>query len=120
MHATLVLFGVQDRNVEVIEWFCGVGHVVQGCSENSLAALGYDRDRSAQQDMVTDDGFLLALVLVLSLARFGTQHFATVCSSWVWMAWAQKLDAALLHPWGYHDLRLAAETLWLLGHASWD
>ena len=99
MHATLVLFGVQDRNVEVIEWFCGVGHVAQGCSENSLAALGYDRDRSAQQDMLTDDGFLLALVLVLSLARFGTQHFATVCSSWVWMAW-DKTGRSIATPMG--------------------
>ena len=45
-----------------------------------------------------------------------SQRFVPAGYGWL----GTKLDAALLHPWGYHDLRLAAETLWLLGHASWD
>ena len=95
----VVTFGLPSPHLSVIEWFSGVESVVRGCQEQGLAAYGYDYEKSASHDFMTAEGFVVAMELARSLRDYGLQHWATRCSSWVWIAW-DKCGRSLSSPMG--------------------
>ena len=70
-----------------VEYFAGVKSITRAYQKNRLLAYGYDIAHGREEDILTDAGFMLALLLALSVCEGkGTSHFATVCSTWVWMS----------------------------------
>ena len=71
-----------------MEYFSGVGTIHTAFSKNGLSAQGFDIIRNAQYESIsTATGFLTALNLVRRMrTALAMAHFATVCSSWVWLS----------------------------------
>lgn len=74
-----------------MEFFSGVGSVHRAFAQRGFCAAGFDiinvPDHPEFQSITTDCGFMSALQLIrrLRTAR-GLSHWATVCSSWIWMS----------------------------------
>ena len=84
-------WGVAD--IDFIEWFAGVGMVHKAFERRGFVSLAYDinqflgdRDVSDFNDFCNVRGLLLACRWLSRQRWGGASHWATVCSTWVWLS----------------------------------
>ena len=63
-----------------------MGAVWRNMNLLDLPAVGYDIDHSPLQDFLTTAGLVTAVQWCRRLVSGGGTHWATVCSTWVWMS----------------------------------
>ena len=81
------LVGPVTRDAHCVEYFSGVGNVAGAYSEHGMKALTYDIiDSFSFQNLNSPEGFVTALHFGLRLLEKGLGHWATVCSTWVFMS----------------------------------
>ena len=69
------------------ELFSGVASVVKGFQQEGLVAAEYDFCRnSVMENILSSEGLLTAINLLRCTRPRGLAHFATVCSSWVYLS----------------------------------
>lgn len=96
-------------NVDVIEFFSGVGNLVRAMVDGSLVALPYELLRSQEaMDILKPAGFAVACVMALRLRSNGLAWFGTVCSSWVFLCSATSERTKFL-PMGNESLSWVRE-----------
>ena len=91
MNILLFLFGssqtINSRNLYNIEFFVGVSAIQRAALDLQLASCRYDiifnQDSNDVNSLV---GFLTAVQLCRRLKKGALAHFATVCSTWVWIS----------------------------------
>ena len=73
--------------LDFIEWYSGVGQIRDAMLRRGYAACGFDigEDR-CYEDFTSACGMLAAIQLFRALRYGGAHHWATVCSSWIWMS----------------------------------
>ena len=74
-----------------MEFFSGMGEVQRAFNQNGCKARGFDiinhPGYSDVESITTDEGFCTALQYIRRLKTAkGLAHWATVCSTWVWMS----------------------------------
>ena len=80
-------FPLIPRDVQCVEYFSGVGQVAKAFREASLNTRTFDIIADADlQNLNTSAGLVTALALALSLAARGVAHWATVCSTWIFLS----------------------------------
>ena len=90
--AFLLMFGPVAPSVDMLEWFSGVGVVFESCKDMEFVSMGFDianGGAGGRHGFLSDHGMTTAFFYSLSMKTHGLQHWATVCSSWVWIAWSQ-------------------------------
>jgi len=91
------------RTLDVLEVFSGRGHLWQACSASGLSARGFDNRQAWEEDLTLFDGYMLLLLLVLSVKEGGLIWLAPPCSWWIFLSqhnhqrkaanqWAGKVD----------------------------
>ena len=75
-----------SRNFKCVEYFSGVGNVARAFDSRNLRSRTYDVIDDPREDLNTPEGLLMALFLACCLMPGGLAHWATVCSSWVFMS----------------------------------
>ena len=75
-----------QRTLDVLEVFSGRGHLWQACSDSGLSARGFDNRQAWEEDVTLFDGFMLLLLLVLSVKEGGLIWLAPPCSWWVFLS----------------------------------
>ena len=74
------------RQNSCVEFFSGAAVITKAFKEKGHVASEYDNQRSAiQEDILTCEGMLTCLEHARGIVQGGLAHWATVCSSWVWM-----------------------------------
>ena len=66
-----------------VEFFDGVGMIWQRARQLGLKARGFGVDRGPHEDVLTDEGVMVAIRRVRSIVAGGMSCWATPCSSWV-------------------------------------
>ena len=96
-------------SLDCVELFSGVGQITSKFTQSGLAALGYDivNDKS-NHDLCSVQGFVFALICVMRLSTDGLAWFATVCSSWIWLARAST-SRTTGRPLGFNDTQSTIE-----------
>ena len=97
--AMILNFGPPVATLQVIEWFSGIENIIKACQEVGIKSFGYDYAKDETHNMLSAEGFIVAMELARSLQDGGLQHWATVCSSWVWLAW-DKCGRSIARPMG--------------------
>ncbi len=96
-----------ERNLDCVEFFCGVGSIVRAARLAGLQAEGYDKARQAGvanlpasscEDITTKSGFLNALRLLQRVRHGGLVWFAPMCNSFNWLCRHQS-QRALENAW---------------------
>ena len=89
----MTLNPVMDRNFSAVEFFSGVATIASAfnsCVElttRGLTAKTYDIiDDATHQNLNTPAGLLTALWFASRICRGGLSHWATVCSTWIFMS----------------------------------
>ena len=78
--------GSQGDALDYIEFFSGVGNVHKAFAERGHASVAFDEVNDAhRQDFLGHAGILTCVQLLRRLRCGGGTHWATVCSSWVWV-----------------------------------
>ena len=78
--------GSHDDSLDYIEFFSGVGNVQKAFAEHGHASVAFDTVNDAhRQDFLSRAGILTCVQWLRRLRCRGGTHWATVCSSWVWM-----------------------------------
>lgn len=80
--------GIVDNQsaLQCVEFFAGQGAVSLALQDRGWATAQFERDGGpSTQDMLTIDGFVNAIALILRLQPGGLVWFGIVCSSWVWL-----------------------------------
>ena len=73
--------------LECIEYFCGVAYISSTFEGAGFPSLGYDILKDPlHNNLCSPAGFIYALFSMLCLSSDGLAWFATVCSSWTWLA----------------------------------
>ena len=73
--------------VNAVEGFSGVGRIDTAFKEMGYAAHGFDIDHHRCFESInSDEGFCTLIYWILCLSPLGLAHFATVCSTWVWVS----------------------------------
>ena len=96
--------GVSDaQDLDFIEYFAGVSSIVRGVRQRGYRAVGYDVEfDNVGQDINSDKGYMTAVQWMRRLrGGLGGAHFATVCSTWVWISRAST-RRSLSEPLGAH------------------
>jgi len=122
MEAALERFRQVDRDLDVVEGFCGVGAVYRNALRRRFSAAGFDKHRVpgrtdsalalSSEDLASEAGFMNALSLVARLRRGGLLWLAPVCASWVWMNLLRTMRCAANSYYGdesYGPVRLGNE-----------
>ena len=80
--------GAPLHGLVLVEWFSGVESPTRAFESYGFTALGFDIDKSKVfMDIINWTGFIQAVRLGRRIVPYkGLQHFATVCSTWVWMS----------------------------------
>ena len=102
LNAMVFLASVADltKEYDCAEYFSGVGHVGGSFVERGYMAALYDIDRSGDfEDLTKPEGFLTAVTTTIKCKPGALAHWATVCSSWVWVCRATT-KRSLLNPHG--------------------
>ena len=76
----------QEKQLDVVEFYSGLGRIASWgtkCGYN-CATFGY-KDNHIMEDALGIEGFLTLLRLTMSIREEGLAHWATVCSSWVFL-----------------------------------
>ena len=73
-----------QQTLDHVEFFAGFGNVTRAFRDAGLSALSYElkQDRT-YQNILTDPGFIAAMVYILKLKPGACMLAAPVCSSWV-------------------------------------
>ena len=80
--AYLVRHGrVQPGSLDAVEYYAGAKTWASELRQAGYRVATFELKDG--EDILTDEGFLTALALLLSLAPGGVGHWAVVCSSWV-------------------------------------
>lgn len=82
------------RSLDVLEVFSGQGRLHQACQALGFAARGFDNAYNWQEDINTFDGFMLLLLLVLSIRQGGLLWLAPPCSWWIFLSHSNHQRAA--------------------------
>ena len=89
--------------IECIEYVSGVGNIKTKFHNAGFPALGYDIEYDLDNnDLCSTQGFIFALVCMMRLAPDGLAWFATVCSSWIWLA-SNSTRRTRANPLGRND-----------------
>ena len=76
-----------DADLDLVEFFCGIGVHTRTYLSAGLSAVGYDILRDGKfMNMCSDLGMLVAITLAKRLGARAVVWLATVCSSWSWMS----------------------------------
>ena len=74
------------RTLDVLEVFSGAGNLWKACAAMGLAARGFDNRQSVEEDVGLFDGFMLLLLLVMSVKEGGLIWLAPPCSWWIFLS----------------------------------
>ena len=75
-----------STSIDFIEFFSGCGQIRDAMIRRGHNACGYDiGDHSTYENLNGAHGLLCAIQLMRLLRTHGGLHWATVCSSWVWI-----------------------------------
>jgi len=75
-----------EQDTDYIEFFAGVAAVKRHVASMGWKALAYDVDyHSKLHNILGKEGFLTAVQWLRRLRVHGGTHWATVCSTWVWI-----------------------------------
>ena len=89
-----------EPHLDGIEYFAGASTIQSQMLAHGYCCLAYDIcNDHKHQDILSPSGFLTALSWALSLRELSMTHWATVCSSWVWLSRSQSMRSEL-HPLG--------------------
>ena len=91
------------RSLDVLEFFSGHGNLWRACVARGLSARGFDNRQAWEEDLTIFDGFMLLLLLVLSVKEGGLIWLAPPCSLLIFLShnnhqraaangWAGKLQ----------------------------
>ena len=76
-----------ELRVNGVEYFAGVAAIQKAIQSIGEKCLAFDKDYDSDgQDLLTNKGFITALVWALRLHQFSLTPWGTLCSSWVWMS----------------------------------
>ena len=79
--------GQPAEDLACVEYYSGIGSVAHAWEQHGFKAVEYDVNRNQMyENMLTAPGFLTALTHARRLAPGALAHFATVCSTWVFMS----------------------------------
>ena len=74
-------------DVDYVEWYSGVANVKNACEEIGWNAFGFDIvNHGVFQNALTKEGWLTTVQYLRRQRPGAGNHWATVCSTWVWMA----------------------------------
>ena len=84
----VLLIGISERLdvhacVDSLETFAGKKEVTKAFSRAGAVAVDFELDRG--DDILDDDGFILAVLMTMKLRAGGAALSAPVCSTWVWI-----------------------------------
>ena len=83
----VAMVGPIPRNVQCVEYFSGVGQVAKAFREAGYNSRTFDIiDLGDLQNLNAAQGLATALVYALSLIERGLGHWATVCSTWIFLS----------------------------------
>ena len=68
-----------------VEYFSGDEAVSNGMRMHGFNMFSFDIRRNPNHDMLSDAGFISALILVMCVMPGGFAWLAPVCSSWIWL-----------------------------------
>lgn len=79
------------QNLDCVEFYSGIGVIAESFQEAGLRSRTFDIGaHRVQQDATSPEGFLNQMYLAMSTKELyqggGISHWATVCSSWVFMS----------------------------------
>ena len=75
-----------------VEFFSGAGVIAKTFKKNGYVAAEYDIERSyVHENILTSEGMLTCLEHAQAIVQGGLAHWATVCSSWVWICRSSTL-----------------------------
>ena len=75
-----------DAQHDMVEYFAGRKALSKGFVARGYKCVSYElRDDPCLEDILGDDGFIHALVLLLCIRPAGLAWWGIVCSTWVWM-----------------------------------
>ncbi len=77
------------RNLDLLDICAGKARITRWAKLAGLRAIAVDREYSSAQDVNTESGFALLIVLLLRMVPGGLMFLACPCSSWVWMSRSQ-------------------------------
>ena len=77
---------VQERDLDLLELFAGVGELSSAFAESGCRSATYDLSRDANEDMLTTGGWLKALRQVLRLKIGAVLWCGTPCSTWIFLS----------------------------------
>jgi hypothetical protein len=66
-----------------VEYFAGIASWTKELNSKGIKTVAYEILTNPKHDLLSDEGLLNALALVLRTKAMGVHHWATVCSSWV-------------------------------------
>lgn len=76
-----------DRNLALVEYFAGRREVTKAQWRNGKLAIAFEIDDDAELgDILSDWGYIHAIVLALKVGPTGGSLAAIVCSTWVWLS----------------------------------
>ena len=76
-----------DRKYQCMEAYSGLGQVAKAFREGGMRSWEYDIDTDGlNEDACCAEGMLTMMQKLLMLEPGAIAHWATVCSSWVWMS----------------------------------
>ena len=92
-----------ERKVDAVDLFSGTATVVEAFCAAGRKAMGYDHILDPKFESITSgEGFMTALLYSLSIVVGGLAHFATVCSTWVFVSRSCKGRSKTM-PYGTPD-----------------
>ena len=87
------------RALDCVEFYAGVGNVARAFKNAGLESRTYDIVENAEDmNMSSAYGFFTAVFLCMKLKAFGLSHWASVCSTWVFMS--QGSTKRYMNIWG--------------------
>lgn len=83
----------KDREplIHYIEWFSGVQSVRHGVELYGYTAMAFDVCNDSMEDFISLQGMVTALVWLFRRLPGAGHHFATVCSTWIWISRSSTL-----------------------------
>ena len=97
------------RDLSVVEFFSGVAVIQRTFIANNFAGRGFDICTHAKHENLNcSEGLLSALLLATRITRHGLAHWATVCSTWIFMS-RSSVKRSADNVWGNLDSKAVME-----------
>lgn len=107
-----------DGGLDMAELFSGVGHVHEAFLEKDFAGAVYDIHRhSLFEDVLSSEGYLTLVRTVRNVKPGGVTHWATVCSSWIYLSRASSGRSAS-RPLGFKSVGFVREANKMMARVS--